>query len=124
MAFTSQKTAALVSAWLDWRGPGIPWLFCPIYHRKPINRSLEVTAVKALIKTAARRAGLHLEDIQAFSGHSLRVGAAQDLLTYGHSTSTIMRAGGWKSVNVLARYLENADQNVWAENRETARSRH
>jgi len=25
-----------------------------------------------------------------------------------------MRAGGWKSVNVLARYLERAEHNVWA----------
>jgi len=26
----------------------------------------------------------------------------------------LMRAGGWKSVNVLARYLERAEHNVWA----------
>jgi hypothetical protein len=25
-----------------------------------------------------------------------------------------MRAGGWKSVNVLGRYLEYAEYNVWA----------
>jgi len=26
----------------------------------------------------------------------------------------LMRAGGWKSINVLARYLERAEHNVWA----------
>ncbi|MFG6511424.1 hypothetical protein ACGYLL_16685, partial [Sulfitobacter sp. M23905] len=31
----------------------------------------------------------------------------------GFDTAAIMRAGGWKSVNVLARYLEYAEQNVW-----------
>ena len=39
--------------------------------------------------------------------------AAQELLRRGHATSAIMRAGGWKSVNVLARYLEEAEVNVW-----------
>lgn len=43
----------------------------------------------------------------------MRVGAAQDLLKGGFYTAAIMRAGGWKSVNVLTRYLEKAEQNVW-----------
>jgi hypothetical protein len=29
------------------------------------------------------------------------------------NTVAIMRAGGWKSVGVLARYLEKAEHNVW-----------
>ena len=49
-----------------------------------------------------------------FSGYSLRVGAAQDLLRKGFDTAAIMRAGGWKSVNKLSRYLEKAEHNVWA----------
>ncbi len=42
----------------------------------------------------------------AFSGHSPRVGA-------GFDAAAIMRAGGWKSINVLGRYLEFAEHNVW-----------
>ena len=53
-------------------------------------------------------------EVDAFSGHSMRVGAAQDLLCAGHDTAAIMRAGGWKSINVLGRYLELAEHNVWA----------
>lgn len=48
------------------------------------------------------------------SGHSLRVGSAQDLLQKGFDTAAIMLAGGWKSVNTLSRYLEQAEHNVWA----------
>lgn len=114
VAFTSRKTAALVCAWLEWRGPAIGWLFCPIYQGKAVDRGLETTTVKRLVKNAARRIGLDQSDIDAFSGHSLRVGAAQDLLVKGFDTVAIMRAGGWKSVGVLARYLENAEHNVWA----------
>jgi len=79
-----------------------------------VNRDLSTTTVKRLVKQAAERAGLDLAEVDAFSGHSMRVGAAQDLLTRGFDTAAIMRAGGWKSVNILARYLEQAEHNVWA----------
>ena len=115
IAFTSRRTAI---CWCKtgWNGgaPNIPWLFCPIYQGKAVNRSLSTTTVKRLIKTSAKRAGLEPEDVLAFSGHSLRVGAAQDLLCAGHDTAAIMRAGGWKSINILSRYLEHAEHNVWA----------
>ena len=113
LAFTSIRTASLVRDWLDWRGPYIKPLFCPIYQGKAIQRNLSTTTVKSLIKTSAKEAGLPKELIDQFSGHSLRVGAAQDLLCAGLDTVAIMRAGGWKSVNVLSRYLEKAEHNVW-----------
>lgn len=71
--------------------------------------------VKLIIKEAAAAAGLPPGDVAAFSGHSLRVGAAQDLLCAGFGTAAIMRAGGWKSTNVLVRYLEYAEHNVWVQ---------
>jgi integrase/recombinase XerD len=113
ISFTSRRTAVHVAKWLDWRGPDIGPLFCGIYQEKPIDRALEATFVKRLVKDAAREVGLDPATIDAFSGHSLRVGAAQDLLTRGHDGIAIMRAGGWKSMGVLARYLEYAEHNVW-----------
>ena len=113
IAFSSKRSADLISAWLAWRGPNIAPLFCGIYQGKPINRPLGTTKVKLIIKEAAAAAGFTPEDVQAFSGHSLRVGAAQDLLCAGFDTAAIMRAGGWKSINVLSRYLEFAEHNVW-----------
>ena len=114
LAFTSRETASRVQDWIDWRGPHIEYLFCPIYHGKAINRELSTTSVKSLIKNAAKREGYTPTIIDEFSGHSMRVGAAQDLLNMGYDTAAIMRAGGWKSVSVLARYLEQAEHNVWA----------
>jgi integrase/recombinase XerD len=113
IAFSSKRSADLISAWLAWRGPDIAPLFCGIYQGKPINRPLGTTKVKLIIKEAAAAAGFTPEDVKAFSGHSLRVGAAQDLLCAGFDTAAIMRAGGWKSINVLGRYLEFAEHNVW-----------
>ena len=111
---SSKRSAELVGKWLAWRGEGIDPLFCGVYQGKPINRPLGTTKVKLIIKEAVAAAGLPPEEVAAFSGHSLRVGAAQDLLCAGFDTAAIMRAGGWKSVNVLGRYLELAEHNVWA----------
>lgn len=113
IAFTSKRTADLVKAWLEWRGHEIEQLFCPIYRGKAIDRSISTTTVRRVVKDAALWAGLPAEQAEAFSGHSMRVGAAQDLLCAGHDTAAIMRAGGWKSLPVLSRYLEQAELNVW-----------
>jgi site-specific recombinase XerD len=113
IGFSSRRSAKLVGEWLAWRGEGIDPLFCGIYQGKPINRALGTTKVKLLIKEAVAAAGVPPQEVEAFSGHSLRVGAAQDLLCAGFDTAAIMRAGGWKSINVLGRYLEFAEQNVW-----------
>ena len=42
-----------------------------------------------------------------FSGHSCRVGMAQDLAAAGASLAAIMQAGRWKSAATLARYIEH-----------------
>jgi site-specific recombinase XerD len=114
IAFTSVATTKAVSDWLAWRGPDVLYLFCPIYKSRAVDRDLSTTTVKRLVKSAAKAAGLEQDVIDTFSGHSLRVGAAQDLLCAGYDSVAIMRAGGWKSVTVLARYLEVAEHNVWA----------
>jgi integrase len=113
IGFTSRRSAQLVGEWLAWRGDGIAPLFCVIYRGRAINRSLETTKVKLIVKEAVAAAGLSPEEVAAFSSHSLRVGAAQELLRAGFDTAAIMRAGGWRSTNVLARYLEYAEHNVW-----------
>lgn len=114
LAFTSKRTARLVREWIEWRGPEIDPLFCGIYQGRAINRALGPDTIKLIIKNAARVCGLERVEADAFSAHSLRVGAAQDLLRNGHDTAAIMRAGGWKSIDVMARYLEFAEHNVWA----------
>ena len=113
IGFTSRRSAQLVGEWLAWRGDDIAPLFCRIYRGKAINRSLETTKVKLIVKEAVLAAGLPPEEVAEFSSHSLRVGAAQELLRAGFDTAAIMRAGGWRSTNVLARYLEYAEHNVW-----------
>ena len=56
------------------------------------------------IKAACRHAGLKGN----FSGHSPRVGTAEDLKASGASLLEVMQAGGWSSPRVAAHYTEGA----------------
>ena len=47
------------------------------------------------------------------SEHSLRVGAAQDLLIKGYDLAAIMRAGGWSDPGTVSRYLRFSQHNIW-----------
>lgn len=89
-----------------------PLFLYPIYQGKVVKRSISTDTLKRLIKTSAPTAALSREAVLPFNSHSLRVGSAQDLLRTGHDTAAIMRAGGWKSINILGRYLEHAEHNV------------
>lgn len=59
--------------------------------------------VSDIFKRRAEAAGL---DPSLVSGHSLRVGAAQDLTAAGFGLPAIQQAGRWKSPNMPARYAE------------------
>jgi integrase/recombinase XerD len=84
------------------RGP----LFRSLHLGKLSRQSLDMSSIRRLIKRATKRAGLDLSN--QLSGHSMRVGAAQDMMVAGFDALAIMQAGGWKSATVLLRYVENA----------------
>ena len=55
------------------------------------------------------RCEMSCEMIKSISGHSLRVGAAQDLLLSGASLPLIMSRGRWSKADTVMRYIENAE---------------
>ncbi|MEO5346805.1 MAG: tyrosine-type recombinase/integrase [Magnetococcus sp. YQC-9] len=62
---------------------------------------------KGVARAFKRMAGLTGEDAEGISGHSCRVGAAQDMVAAGLEIAGVMQAGGWKSPVMVARYTEN-----------------
>ena len=113
LVFGSQRSAALLRAWLKKLPQEIDWIFCAQRHGQCKDQPLTARSVNDILKRAVVKArGARPSDTE-ISGHSLRVGAAQDLLTDGHDIATIMRAGGWKDVGVLSRYVRLAEHNVW-----------
>lgn len=112
-AHLSTRTSILVQEWLAAikveQGP----LLRPVYRSKALGLYLEALTVSRVLKKLAHRAGVLAGKGSDVSGHSLRVGAAQQLVLDGHGILKIMRVGGWRSMNVVARYVENLDVDVW-----------
>ena len=100
-------------SWLDAAGITEGPLFRPVYGETVKPRYLHPIVVSRVIKAAARRAEIDAEKIEEFSGHLMRVGAAQDLNGRGFDVLTIMRAGGRRSANIVARYIENSGLTIW-----------
>jgi integrase/recombinase XerD len=88
-------------------------VFCAISHGTCLDMAICDRSFNEIIKKAVARVKIPGQpDDRAVSGHSLRVGAAQDLLTRGLDTAAIMRAGGWSNSQALARYLKYAQHNI------------
>lgn len=60
-------------------------------------------AVAVIFKKMADKAGVDLP----VSGHSTRVGAAQDMTAAGFGITETMQSGGWKGPQMVGRYTEN-----------------
>jgi integrase/recombinase XerD len=72
-----------------------------------IGARLSPAAVGNILKSVARHIGILNEDILGISGHSVRVGATQDLLALNIDLASVMQAGRWKSQGMPMRYGEH-----------------
>jgi len=81
-------------------------LFRGIQPNGEINECLGVSQVNRIFKKRADAAGFTDEMVSGISGHSLRVGAAHDLLRSGASLSVIMHLGRWSKPDTVMRYVE------------------
>jgi hypothetical protein len=75
--------------------------------RGRIGGRLSPEAVALAFKAVARCLKLPPEEIQSVSGHSVRVGATQDLLALNVDLASVMREGRWKTVRMPMRYGEH-----------------
>lgn len=114
-AWLSAEAAAALAAWRavaprwpaepDGQGPrtreGV-YLFCHL-SRSGSGERMSAAAVRRVVE---RRTGEADPCAVGFSGHSLRVGAAQDLLAAGVDLPGLMQAGRWSSPVMPARYTE------------------
>ncbi len=67
-----------------------------------VGSSLHASQIPRIFKAMARVAGLPPEVSEALSGHSARVGAAQDMI----ASRIGLPAGRWKSPTMVNRYGE------------------
>lgn len=92
-----------VREWIAAAGIAEGALFRSVGRNGRARGRLPAGDVPRILKRLAARAGINPERI---SGHSCRVGMAQDLLAHGCDLAELMQAGGWKSPTMPARYTE------------------
>lgn len=107
-AFLTPRTALLLNAWLEAAGIEEGPLFRSLTPKELGRDALDPCSVSRILKRAAERAGYGDALIADLSSHSLRIGAAQDMSSADFGILALMSAGGWKTVSVVARYVEKA----------------
>ena len=114
LVFGSERSAKLLKNWLRQKPKEIQPVFCAVNRGRCLDRAICDRQVNEIIKRGLVRVKRYPRpsDLEV-SGHSLRVGAAQDLLIKGHDMAAIMRAGGWSEPTTVARYLRFAQHNIW-----------
>jgi site-specific recombinase XerD len=81
-------------------------IFRGIDRGNKISEKLGCGQVARIYKKMASKAKINCDTIKSISGHSMRVGAAQDLLREGVSLPNIMNRGRWSKTDTVMRYVE------------------
>ena len=102
----SERSHTALKAWLsiisDSKGP----IFRSIKNIES-TEALGASQVNRIFKRIARNSQIDTNLIERISGHSCRVGAAQDLVNSGASLPIIMSKGRWTKTDTVMRYVEH-----------------
>jgi integrase len=105
----SQRAHQALMEWMKEIPEGQEMLFCGLNRALDFSAHIGAGQINRIYKRIARKAGLNESEIEGISGHSMRVGAAQDLLNSGASIPIIMQRGRWSKTDTVMRYLEHAN---------------
>ena len=102
----TEETTAAITSWLRSSEIKDGYLLRGINLGNNICPELGASQVSRIFKSLAQKANLESDVVNAISGHSMRVGAAQDLLQQGSSLPQIMVKGGWVKTDTVMRYID------------------
>jgi len=103
----SERAHLALIAWMKELPAGQEKLITGISRSGDISPHLGGGQVNRIYKRIAKAAGLDESVIKGISGHSMRVGAAQDLLSSGASMPIMMQRGRWSKSDTVMRYVEH-----------------
>lgn len=106
IVWLAPDSVALVRKWLERSGITEGRLFRSVRKGGQVGERLHPGQVPRIFKAMAREAGLPAAVVGGLSGHSARVGAAQDMIAAGIELPAILQAGRWKSTAMVNRYGE------------------
>ncbi len=106
--FLNTEAQSSIIEWLKSSGIKDGKLFRGINRPNKLSSGISASQVNRVYKKLARKSKMEVDFIKNISGHSIRVGAAQDLLISGASLPIIMNKGRWSKADTVMRYLEYA----------------
>jgi site-specific recombinase XerD len=107
VAYLARETVRLLPIWLERAKITEEAVLRRLVGRGGIGKRLEVNSVAEIFKRVATFVKMDSKDVEGVSGHSIRVGATQDMLALNIDLASIMQAGRWKSNRMPMRYGEN-----------------
>ena len=113
MASLTAETTQAIKCWLDAANLKDGLILRGIKPGRHITPSLCESRIPRIYKSLAKRAGFEENVVSGISGHSMRVGGAQDLLGLGASLPQIVTKGGWSKTDTVMRYVERSSSNHW-----------
>jgi site-specific recombinase XerD len=105
--YVSERTKIAVEKWMGKLKIKQGKLFRGVSKSQAITSSLGASQINRIYKRIAKNAEIDRSLIQGISGHSMRVGHAQDLLKSGVSMAIIMSKGRWSKTDTVMRYLDH-----------------
>jgi integrase len=106
LAYLSRETVKWLSIWLERAKISEGAVFRRLVGRGDIGGSLNPGSIAPIFKRVAQWIGMPARFVAEISGHSTRVGAAQDLAALDIDLAAITQAGGWKSPRMPLQYAE------------------
>jgi integrase len=106
VAYLSRETVRWLKAWLEHARIEDGTLFRRLIGQTQIGGSLNPGSIAPIYKRVAQWIGMPDRFVAGISGHSTRVGAAQDLAALDIDLAAITQAGGWKSTRMPLQYAE------------------
>jgi integrase len=106
VAYLSRETVKWLRVWLEHSGITEGAVFRRLIGKTQIGGPLNPGSVAPIFKRVAQWIGMPARIVDRVSGHSTRVGAAQDLAELDIDLAAITQAGGWKSTRMPLQYAE------------------
>jgi integrase len=106
VAYLSRETVRWLKVWLEHAGIEEGAVFRRLIGQDQIGGPLNPGSIAQIFKRVAQWIGMPERFVDHISGHSTRVGAAQDLAALDIDLAAITQAGGWKSTRMPLQYAE------------------
>ena len=107
--YLAADTMRHVTAWLTQADVVDGALFRAVNKGGRVGGAIDGGELPRLYKAMATAAGVPASVVADISGHSSRVGAAQDMVGFGIEMPAVMQAGGWRTPAMVARYTARID---------------